>query len=160
LSPHRLPLAARVLTAAALAATVLAAILAGPALAGASVIVLTQTGCQFLEPENRDLMVEPKAADDCRAYNAKTKAVRQKSHQPLSLAPGRYTFRVTNKDVPYELGFYLRSQQRDLIPFMPRVSGGGVHEGETKDFDVELAAGNYIYSCPFNPTIDYRLTVK
>ena len=145
-----------------LAILLLSALLARPdaARADGTVVVLTQTGCQFLEPETRDLMVKTSRAADCRTYNTKTRAGRLKSHTPLSLAPGRYIFRVTNKNVPYELGFYLRAAQRDLIPFMPRVSGGGVHEGQTRDFSVDLVAGDYIYSCPFNPTLDYRLSVK
>ena len=40
------------------------------------------------------------------------------------------------------------------------VSGGGLGTGQTKDYEVELEPGEYLYSCPLNPTPDYRLVVK
>lgn len=32
--------------------------------------------------------------------------------------------------------------------------------GKTRDYEIELKPGNYVYSCPLNPTPDYRLIVK
>ena len=78
----------------------------------------------------------------------------------LVLKPGRYVFRVTNVNVPYELGFYLRARVWSLIPFKPKASGAGLHLGETKDFPIELSTGEYFYSCPFNPTPNYQLVVR
>ena len=43
---------------------------------------------------------------------------------------------------------------------LPSVSGGGLHEGATLDYEIELKAGEYVYSCPLNSTPDYRLVVK
>ena len=40
------------------------------------------------------------------------------------------------------------------------VSGGGLTPGTTKNYIVELKEGEYLYSCPLNPTPDYRLVVK
>lgn len=37
--------------------------------------------------------------------------------RPLTLKPGSYIFRVTNKNVPYTLGFWLRSE--GYSPFTP-----------------------------------------
>ena len=61
----RWPLAALLLVSA-LAAT--------PEARGAEqgVIVLTQTGCQFLEPEGADHQFDPKRAADCEKINRET----------------------------------------------------------------------------------------
>lgn len=135
--------------------------LQSPALAqDEAVIEITQTGCQFLQAETADLGFTPSKAADCKAINAETEADRLATHKVLTLTPGTYVFRVTNTDVPYELGFYLRSEDRSLIPFLPRVSGGGIFQGETGDFVVELTEGRYIYGCPLNPTPGYTLVVE
>jgi hypothetical protein len=40
------------------------------------------------------------------------------------------------------------------------ISGGGLAAGKTRDYEVTLKAGEeYVYSCPLNPTPDYRITV-
>ena len=78
----------------------------------------------------------------------------------LELKPGKYVFRVTNSDVPYELGFWLRGDGLLSRATLPSVSGGGLTPGATKDYVVELKEGEYLYSCPLNPTPDYRLVVK
>ena len=76
----------------------------------------------------------------------------------LELKPGKYIFRVTNKNVPYSLGFWLRGKGFGRVT-LPGVSGGGLAPGTTKDYAVELKEGEYLYSCPLNPTPDYRLVV-
>ena len=77
----------------------------------ATVVVLTQTGCQFLESEKGvDHKFKPKSAKDCKVINAKTGKDRVAKAGPLKLKPGKYMFRVTNKNVPYALGFWLRSK--------------------------------------------------
>lgn len=83
----------------------------------------------------------------------------------LELEPGTYVFRVTNRSVPYELGFWLRESDYDWRNPVHKltktsVSGGGLSLGDTKDYQVELAPGEYVYSCPLNPTPDYRILVK
>ncbi len=145
-----------------LAATVLAVFIAPPGwAAGPQVVDLTQTGCQFLEPEQGyDHRFKTKQATDCVLINAETAADRLAEVKPLVLRPGRYVFRIRNRDVPYQLGFYLRASSRMLRAFRPKVVGGGINEGESKEFMVNLVAGRYLYSCPLNPTPDYPMIVK
>ncbi len=121
-----------------------------------SVIELTQVPCQFLESEGANLNFETTSAADCEQINNETASNR--SAQPLSIPAGEYTFRVTNENVPYEVGFYLRGAGIQGLT-LPRVSGGGLFEGETKDYTVSLKPGEYVYSCPLNPTLRYPLTV-
>jgi hypothetical protein len=129
------------------------------------VIELTQIACQFLESENgidHDFETSQKA--DCEAVNAETGAARLGEAQVLRLEPGRYVFRVTNLDVPYELGFWLREDDYDWRNPLHKltkvsVSGGGLVTGATRDYEVELTPGEYLYSCPLNPTPDYKLVV-
>ncbi len=145
-----------------LTATVLVLFVASPGWASAPrVIDLTQTGCQFLEPEQGyDHRFKTKQATDCVLINADTSADRLAEVKPLVLKPGRYIFRVINRDVPYQLGFYLRASSRLLRALRPKVVGGGIDVGESQDYEVELVAGQYLYSCPLNPTPDYPLLVK
>ncbi len=131
----------------------------------AHVIELIQTGCQFLEAENHtDWGFEPASAADCERINAETGEQRLAGAEILELAPGTYTFRVTNTDVPYALGFWLR--EADYQPGNPlhkltkvSVAGGGLEEEQTQDYTVKLEPGEYLYSCPLNPTPNYRLVV-
>lgn len=123
-----------------------------------TVIDLTQTGCQFLEPESQDYQFETNSADTCKAINAKTGTKRLNGVKPLELKPGKYIFRVTNKNVPYELGFYLRGAGLGRLT-LPKVSGGGLTTGVTQDYEIDLKEGSYVYSCPLNPTPDYPIVV-
>ncbi len=149
------------------ASLALAAAVAGFLTAGAAfsadeptVITLTQTGCQFVESENGvDHMYTTTKAEDCKAINAKTGEQRLAKAGVLKLKPGNYIFRVTNKNVPYGLGFWLRGQGFGRLT-LPSVSGGGLEKGVTLDYKVSLKPGNYLYSCPLNPTPDYRLVVE
>lgn len=125
----------------------------------ATVIELTQTGCQFIEPEGRDAGYKPASTADCRRINALTGEDRLKRAVKLVLAPGDYVFRVRNRDVPYELGFWLRGRGLGRLS-LPSASGGGIHAGEVRDFHVHLVEGEYLYSCPLNPTPDYPLVVR
>ncbi len=143
------------------------AMVGGPsAAAEPTVIELTQTGCQFLESENGvDHGFKTAKAADCNAINKRTGADRLAEAPTLELAPGTYVFRVTNRDVPYELGFWLRDRDYDWRNPLHKltktsVSGGGLAIGKTQSYEIELAPGEYFYSCPLNPTPDYRLLVK
>jgi len=127
--------------------------------AAPTVIDLTQTGCQFLEPEGQDHHFQTNAAEDCEAINAKTGSERLSASKPLELKPGSYIFRVTNKNVPYELGFYLRGSGLGRLT-LPKVSGGGLTTGKTQDYAIDLKEGSYVYSCPLNPTPDYPIVVQ
>jgi hypothetical protein len=124
-----------------------------------NIISLTQTGCQFLEPEGIDLGYKTKNASDCEKQNTLTAPARLKKSKPLVLAAGKYVFKVTNKNVPYTLGFYLRGKGLSRV-ILPSVSGGGITTGTTQDYVIELKPGAYVYSCPLNPTPDYPLIVK
>jgi hypothetical protein len=73
-----------------------------------TVVNLTQTGCQFLEPEGKDYQFKTQTAADCKAINTQNGDEWLHGVTPLELKPGEYIFRVTNHNVPYDLGFYLR----------------------------------------------------
>ena len=130
------------------------------------VIELTQVGCQFVESENGlDHGYKPAKKADCVVINRKTGDARLGAAKVLELKPGSYTFRVVNKNVPYELGFWLRSKGYDWRNPLHKVtktsvSGGGLVQGTSKEYKVTLKPGEYVYSCPLNTTPDYRLVVK
>ncbi len=150
---------------ASLAAIGLAAGLAvganGALAAESSVIELTQTACQFLEPEQGiDHGFTSGKKADCEAVNADSGDDRLAASEVMTLKPGKYTFRVTNRDVPYELGFWLRGEGLVGRTTLPSVSGGGLHQGATRDYTVELKPGDYLFSCPLNPTLDYKIRVE
>lgn len=125
----------------------------------ATVIPLTQTGCQFVEPEGQDHHFKTTKGEDCKALNKQNGEARLAAAKTLELKSGTYIFRVTNKNVPYELGFYLRGTGLGRLT-QPKVSGGGLLPGVTKDYEITLTEGTYVYSCPLNPTPDYHLVVK
>jgi len=131
----------------------------------ATIVTLTQTGCQFVESEDgKDYGYSPKKADDCKTINAKSGSDRLAKAEPIKLKAGKYVFRVTNRNVPYELGFWLRSKGYDWRNPLHKVtktsiSGGGLSTGKTNEYKVTLEPGEYVYSCPLNPTPDYRLVV-
>jgi hypothetical protein len=126
--------------------------------ANPQIITVTQTGCQFLESEAKNYQYKPKSADDCSRINGETLASRKATFKPLKLKAGTYIFRVKNQGVPYELGFYLRGEGLSQVT-LPKVSGGGLTTGTTQDYRVTLKPGNYVMSCPLNPTPDYPIVV-
>ncbi|MDE0331493.1 MAG: hypothetical protein OXL41_06445 [Nitrospinae bacterium] len=123
-----------------------------------TVITLTQTGCQFTEPEGEDHGFKTSGSADCKAINSKSGTKRLAQAKTITLKPGPYIFRVTNKNVPYQLGFYLRGAGVGRLT-LPKVSGGGLVKGKSRDYHITLKEGDYYYSCPLNPTPDYRLQV-
>ncbi|MCW8903501.1 hypothetical protein [Sedimenticola sp.] len=135
-------------------------IMSNPLAAETRVVELTQVPCQFLESEKDiDRGFTSQSISDCQTINKKTGETRLAESKTLELAPGRYVFRVTNKDVPYELGFWLRGDGLINLARLPSVSGGGLTTGKTQDYEIELKPGEYVYSCPLNPTPDYKLIV-
>jgi len=138
------------------------AILPGAAsAAGSQILSFTQTPCQFLESEDgRDHGFKSVQSADCEAINLRTGKQRLAQAKTIELKPGKYVFRVTNRNVPYELGFWLRGASLKERALLPSVSGGGLTTGKTQDYAIELKPGNYVYSCPLNPTPDYRLVVR
>ncbi|MGB3558921.1 MAG: hypothetical protein WBD58_09130 [Geitlerinemataceae cyanobacterium] len=125
----------------------------------ATTIDLAQVGCQFIETEAQNYQYRPSKAEDCQRINAETLSTRQPQFKPLELKAGEYIFKVTNRDVPYEVGFYLRGAGVGLAT-LPKVSGGGLTPGTTQEYRVTLKPGEYAISCPLNPTPDYPLVVR
>ena len=127
----------------------------------ATVIELTQTPCQFLESENGvDHGYQSAQQSDCETINAQTGDTRLTDAKVITLKPGRYIFRVQNRNVPYALGFWLRGEGLISRATLPSVSGGGLTQGTTKDYEITLNPGDYEYSCPLNPTPNYKLRVE
>ena len=91
--------------------------------------------------------------EGCRSLNMATFAAR--SQQVWTLAPGRYTVRVVNRQVGWPVGLWLRSDRGDSLA----AEGGGT-AGETIEVEVELPPGNYLVSLPLLPTPDYLWEVK
>ena len=135
---------------------------AGQAVADDTTIIeLTQVPCQFLEAEGgTDHAYTSSSKADCEAVNAESGVARVAAAAPMRLKPGQYVFRVTNRSVPYELGFWLRGDGLLNRARLPGVSGGGLSTGTTKDYPIDLTPGEYVYSCPLNTTPDYRLIVE
>ena len=139
----------------------LALVVAGSVSAEPQVIVLTQVGCQFLESENGvDHAYQTEKKADCEAINEETGEARLTGSKVITLEPGDYVFRVTNQNVPYGLGFWLRGDGIINRAKLPSVSGGGLTIGKSRDYAIKLEPGEYVYSCPLNPTPDYRLVVN
>ena len=148
----------------ALAATVFAVTSAGisgvASAEDAQIIELTQVNCQFLESENdTDHGFKSTGKEDCEAIHDKSGEDRLAKSKTIELKPGKYIFRVTNKSVEYPLGFYLRGDGIIDKATLPKVSGGGLEKGVTKDYEIELTEGEYVYSCPLNSTLDHKLVV-
>lgn len=132
-----------------------------PAHAAPQVVELNQVPCQFLESEHGvNHGYKSAKIQDCEAINARTGEARLAKSRTITLKPGKTVFRVTNKDVPYELGFWLRGATLLSRATLPSVSGGGLTTGRTQDYAIDLKPGEYVYSCPLNPTPDYRIVVK
>ena len=140
---------------------VVLSLLAAPAIAAPQVVELNQVPCQFLESEHgTNHGYKSAKIQDCEAINAKSGKARLAKAKVIELKPGKTVFRVSNKDVPYELGFWLRGATLLSRATLPSVSGGGLTTGRTQDYEIDLKPGEYVYSCPLNPTPDYRLVVK
>ncbi|MCM2306674.1 MAG: hypothetical protein NDI91_04280 [Sulfuritalea sp.] len=138
-----------------------AALFCSVAQAAPSVVELRQVPCQFLESEQgTNHGYKSAKIGDCEAINSKSGKARLASAKTLELKPGKTIFRVSNQNVPYELGFWLRGATLAGRATLPSVSGGGLTTGKTQDYVIDLKPGEYIYSCPLNPTPDYRLVVK
>ena len=136
------------------------ALCAAPA-AAQQVVELNQVPCQFLESEHGvNHGYKSAKLQDCEAINAKSGQERLAKSKTIALKPGKTVFRVSNKDVLYELGFWLRGATLVSRATLPSVSGGGLVTGKTQDYAIDLKPGEYVYSCPLNPTPDYRLVVK
>ncbi|MFK5954419.1 MAG: hypothetical protein QM498_15305 [Desulfobacterium sp.] len=110
---------------------------------------ILRKGLYSLLEDEEDIVVIGEAGDGHEAIK-----------KVLKLKPGKYVFRVTNKSVPYDLGFYLRGAGLYDRITLPKVSGGGLSLGVTKDYAITLKPGEYNYSCPLNTTPDYKIIVE
>jgi hypothetical protein len=158
----RYPISIFEVNAIAMAAVVGAFSLGGAAHAAEpTVIELTQVGCQFIESENGvNHGFKTTQASDCEAINDRTGDERLKNAKVLRLKPGKYVFKVTNENVPYSLGFWVRGDGVLNRARLPSVSGGGLTVGKSRNYEIDLKPGEYVYSCPLNPTPDYKLVVS
>lgn len=86
--------------------------------------------------------------------------------ETLNLKPGKYQFKVTNKEVDRDLGFVIQKasdQNGDVMKTALENSftQNMIAIGKTESTGiVELKAGEYVYSCPLNPTPKYKLIVQ
>jgi glutamine cyclotransferase len=86
--------------------------------------------------------------------------------QNLDLKPGKYQFRVVNVDVNKEVGFVIQKAKDAKGDVMKTAIPNSfttalVKKGEAQYTGViDLKAGEYVYSCPLNPTPHYKLTIK
>ena len=121
------------------------------------IIELHQTPCTIIEAEENPQTFVSRNINDCIRINKETAGKR--TFKVLRLKPGKTVFRVTNTNVPYTLGFWVRGKGVGRLT-LPSVSGGGLEPGATKDYVIDLKPGKYLYSCPLNPTPDYPLIVE
>jgi hypothetical protein len=84
----------------------------------------------------------------------------------LNLKPGKYQFRVVNDNVEKELGFVIQKSKDKGGDVMKTAIPNSFTTAYIKKGDaqytgvVELSAGEYVYSCPLNPTPHYKILVK
>ena len=84
----------------------------------------------------------------------------------LDLTPGLYQFRIVNVEVDKEVGFVIQSakdKDGDVMKTAVENSFSSklINKGEYAYTGVvNLTAGDYVYSCPLNPTPKYTITVK
>lgn len=84
----------------------------------------------------------------------------------LHLKPGKYQFKVANEGVDHEVGFVVQKasdKDGDLMETAIKSSftTKTVPDGKAEYTGViTLTEGEYVYSCPLNPTPHYKLQVK
>lgn len=95
-----------------------------------------------------------------------TQTTGQFDTQSLDLKPGKYQFRIVNKDVEKEVGFLIQAKaDAKKDPMKTAVANSFANamvKKGTAEYTgvVELTSGEYVYSCPINPTPHYTITVK
>lgn len=111
-------------------------------------VALTLSGCRFVEVEPT---LEVGADADCLAVARRGTLGREAA---VVRAPaGRIEISLTNAG-DREAGIWIRASSQ---PGGAILSAGGVAAGTTGSWDVELAPGTYLYSCPLTPTAIYTL---
>ncbi len=92
-----------------------------------------------------------------------TQTVGKFDTENLVLAPGQYQFEIANSDVDHEVGFVLvpKGKYDAADHIKAAYVTAPVAQGKSSMTSVvNLAAGEYEYFCPLNPTPKYTLTVK
>ncbi|SOE21448.1 hypothetical protein SAMN06298216_1915 [Spirosomataceae bacterium TFI 002] len=84
----------------------------------------------------------------------------QFEQKKLTLKPGKYVFEIENAGVGKDVGFWLRTTTSDQPLTNSDKAGLIKTDTKSKTGVVELVAGEYYYSCPLNPTPNYKITVK
>jgi len=86
--------------------------------------------------------------------------------EKLTLKPGSYRFKVANVGVGHDVGFVIqRAEDKDadvMKTALPNsFSTAPIPQGTVGETGVvELTPGEYVYSCPLNPTPHYLITVE
>ncbi len=86
--------------------------------------------------------------------------------QNLYLKPGKYQFRVVNLNVNKDLGFVIQKASDAKGDVMKTAvpnsfTSNYIKKGEAQYTGiVDLKDGEYVYSCPLNPTPHYKIFVK
>lgn len=84
----------------------------------------------------------------------------------LDLKPGKYQFRIVNRDVNKEVGFLIQAKADAKGDPMKTAVENSFAQSMIKKGDAEytgvvtLTKGEYVYSCPINPTPKYSISVK
>ncbi len=95
-----------------------------------------------------------------------SETVGQFETKSLKLKPGKYQFEVTNKNVDHEVAFFLQEEANKGKTEMSSTVANSLLPKTLKQGEsaltgiVELKKGNYVYSCPLNPTPHYTITVE
>lgn len=81
----------------------------------------------------------------------------------LTLDAGEYVFEIANNGVDHEVGFVIAP--KGMTEQAHHIKEGYVKEtvkngSKSTSSVVKLAAGEYVYFCPMNPTPQYTITVK
>jgi len=124
-----------------------------------------QSGCRSLERENGvDRRFEPQTAEDCHRMNAATASRRLPEAAVLELASGTYLQRQQHRcgrraPLPV-LGSRRQPGHPVHEPIKTSVWGRALFAGHSKEYEVDLEAGEDVCACPFDPTPDYRLAVE
>jgi hypothetical protein len=126
----------------------------GPLSSDRPAIRLTVAGCRVEEAEP-DFSVADPTREACVEANRLQFASR--SQRALVLSAGLWRLVVENRHPDRDAGLWIR---RADDPSATVLSAGGAFPGEEQTYEVELTPGDYLYSCPMTPTVDYRLEVR
>jgi hypothetical protein len=88
----------------------------GIAVAAPTVITLTQTGCQFLEPEGVDHQFKTRQAADCKAINQQNGEARLNASPPWSSNPASIFSASPTGMCPMNWGFICAVQDSGASP--------------------------------------------